>query len=134
MKNVFGKELIGFECITVSRDLIYSRSIRSVNKGTMGRSQRAALMSARRLPLTRAKRHSYAQLGAHKRRRAARGLTAHGAHYAIPATCPTSSHGARRTNPTRYADRPRCTFTARMQSTHIFASRSDKRIDDESGS
>ena len=36
--------------------------------------------------------------------------------------------------PRRYAHRPRCTFTMpRMQSTHIFASRSDKRIDDESG-
>lgn len=57
------------------------------------------------------------------------------AEAAVLPTCPTSSRGARRTNPTprRYAHRPRCTFTTpRMQSTYIFASRSDKRIDDES--
>lgn len=59
------------------------------------------------------------------------------AEAAVLPTCLTSSRRARCTSPAtprRYAHRPRCTFTTpRMQSTHIFASRSDKRIDDESG-
>lgn len=138
--------------VPTSSDLRYSRSMRSASNGTRGRSRRAALMSAQRPCFVRWWPSGQLQAlsgagdswGARLRRYPLTVL-AGGAHRAlcnaeatVLPTCLTSSRRARRTNPSTslrcYAHRPRCTFTTpRMQSTHIFASHSDKRIDDESG-
>lgn len=59
------------------------------------------------------------------------------AHYAMPGLRPAprlADESVALTRRRRTAGRPRCTFTTpRMQSTHIFASRSDKCIGDASG-
>ncbi|CAH0699952.1 unnamed protein product [Spodoptera exigua] len=106
--------------------------MRSASKGTRGCNRRAALMSAVRARASRTQRwRAVAVLAGGAR------CALCNAEPAVLPTCLTSSRRAPTTNPTqprRYAHRPRCTFTTpRMQSTHIFASRSDKRIDDESG-
>ncbi|CAH2107333.1 unnamed protein product [Euphydryas editha] len=111
--------------------------MRSVSKGTRGGSQRTALMSARGLRegLLTAFGCCGSYARAAPRGRRARWQRSERIMQRSSPTCPTSSREARRTKPTpRYAGRPKCTFTTpRMQSTYIFASRSDKRIDDESG-
>ncbi|CAG4937687.1 unnamed protein product [Colias eurytheme] len=69
----------------MSSDLMYSSRIRSVNKGTIGRSQRTDLMSAGGAG---SESRGGPQLGAGGGPRPASWLAARGAHYATLADLP----------------------------------------------